>query len=72
MARVTRGSVVMVKHELVDRYRGRWVAVDETGDVVAGAGELDALLALVENESLTADVIQRVPEADAPVFVGLG
>lgn len=66
-----RASVVVMKHELVERFRGRWVAVDEAGDVVADANELDALLGLVENEGLTADVVQRVPEADAPLFIGL-
>ncbi len=61
-----------MKHELIDHYRGRWVAVTDNGDVVADADELDAVLALLENRGLQADVVQRVPEADGPVFVGLG
>jgi uncharacterized protein DUF5678 len=62
-----------MKPELVDRYRGRWVAVTESGDVVGDAYELDALLALVERDGPRPDVVvQRVPEADAPMFVGLG
>lgn len=71
--RVLRGraSLVAVKHEFVERFRGRWVAVDEAGDVVADADELDAVLELVEAEGLIADVVQRVPEADAPLFIGL-
>ncbi len=60
-----------MRHELLDLYRGRWVAVDEAGDVVADADELDVLLAVLENVGLSADMVQRVPEADAPVFVGL-
>lgn len=68
-----RGSFGDVKHELVERYRGRWVAVSETGDVVADADELDVLLTLVERDGPRPDVVvQRVPEADAPMFVGLG
>ncbi len=67
-----RGSVAPVKHELVERYRGRWVAVSEAGDVVGDADELDALLSLVEADGPRPDVVvQRVPEADAPMFVGL-
>jgi hypothetical protein len=66
-------SVALVKHELVERYRGRWVAVSDAGDVVADADELDALLAMVERDGPRPDlVVQRVPEADAPMFVGLG
>ncbi|MDQ3542743.1 MAG: DUF5678 domain-containing protein [Actinomycetota bacterium] len=62
-----------MKHELVERYRGRWVAVSEAGDVVADADELDALLSFVERDGPRPDVVvQRVPEADAPMFVGLG
>lgn len=61
-----------MKHELIERYRGRWVAVADDGDVVADADELDAVLAFVETRGLQADVVQRVPEADTPVFVGLG
>jgi hypothetical protein len=41
--------------------------------VFADAAELDELLALVEREGPRPDlVVQRVPEADAPMFVGLG
>ena len=62
-----------MKDEVVDRFRGRWVAVTSDGDVVADAAELDELLALVEREGPRPDlVVQRVPEADAPMFVGLG
>ena len=62
----------VMKHELVDRYRGRWVGVDESGDVVADASELSVLLTLVEQNGPRPDVVvQRVPEVDAPMFVGL-
>ncbi len=62
-----------MKEELVERYRGRWVAVTEEGDVAADADELDVLLRLVERDGPRPDVIvHRVPEADAPIFIGLG
>jgi len=67
------GTVVGVKQELVDRYRGRWVAVTESGDVAADAEELDVLLRLVERDGPRPDLfVHRVPEADAPMFIGLG
>lgn len=63
----------MVKRALLDRYRGRWVDADADGDVVADADEVDALLDMIEHDGPRPDlVIQRVPEADAPMFVGLG
>ena len=62
-----------MKEELVERYRGGWVAVSEAGDVAADADELDVLLRLVERDGPRTDVIvHRVPEADAPIFIGLG
>lgn len=61
-----------MKRELVDQYRGRWVAVDEAGDVVADASEFDELLTACKGKGFGADVVvHRVPEADAPLFVGL-
>ncbi len=61
-----------MKPELVERYRGRWVAVNEAGEVVGDADELDVLLSTVERDGPRPDVVvQRVPEADAPMFVGL-
>ncbi len=67
------GTVAAMKEELVERYRGRWVAVTEEGDVAADADELDVLLRLVERDGPRPDVIvHRVPEADAPIFIGLG
>jgi hypothetical protein len=62
-----------VRREFLDQYRGRWVAVDEGGDVVADAAELGELLSACEGKGFSADVVvHRVPEADAPLFVGLG
>lgn len=61
-----------MKRELVDQYRGRWVAVNEDGDVVAAAGELDELLSACKGKGFGADVVvHRVPEANSPLFVGL-
>lgn len=60
-----------MRAELVDRFRGRWVALDGAGEVVADAGELGDLLAQLESAGLLADIVQRVPAADDPLFVGL-
>jgi hypothetical protein len=68
-----RGSFGDVRHELVERYRGRWVAVSEIGDVVADADELGELLHACDGMGFGSDVaLHRVPEADAPLVVGLG
>jgi hypothetical protein len=62
-----------MKAELVDRYRGRWVAVNEAGDVVASAEELGDLLHACDGKGFSSNVtVHRVPEADAPMVVGLG
>ena len=60
-----------MRAELVERFRGRWVALDGAGEVVADAGELGDLLAQLESEGLRADIVQRVPAADEPLFVGM-
>jgi hypothetical protein len=60
-----------MRAELVERFRGRWVALDGTGEVVADAEELGDLLARLESAGLRADIVQRVPAADDPLFVGL-
>ena len=57
--------------ELIERYRGRWVAVDESGDVVADADELGPLLERLAQLGVTADTVQRVPGIGEPIFVGL-
>lgn len=71
----TRGRVACLgmKTELVERYRGRWVAVNDAGEVVADAEELGELLHACDGKGYSVDVaIHRVPEADAPLVVGLG
>lgn len=60
-----------MRAELVERFRGRWVALDAAGEVVADAGELGDLLVQLETAGLRADIVQRVPAADDPLFVGL-
>ncbi|MEK7425038.1 MAG: hypothetical protein AAB131_14505 [Actinomycetota bacterium] len=61
-----------MRADLVERFRGRWVALDEAGEVVADAGELGTLLEYLESAGIHADTVQRVPAADDPLFVGLG
>lgn len=60
-----------MKRELIEQYRGRWVAVDEFGDVVAAADELGALLELLTELGVSADTVQSVPGVGEPIFVGL-
>lgn len=68
-----RSRLVPVNDDDIERFRGRWVALSPDGEVVVDAAELDELLALVEHDGPRPDVVvQRVPEADAPMFVGLG
>jgi len=61
-----------MKAELVERFRGRWVALNEAGDVVAVAAELGQLFDQLRAGRLRADTVQRVPGADDPLVVGLG
>jgi len=61
-----------VRAELVERFRGRWVAMDASGEVVADAAELSELLERAQSAGALASVVQRVPGRDDPVFVSLG
>lgn len=62
-----------MRPELVERYRGRWVAVTAGGEVVADAEELGELLHACDGKDFGSDVaVHRVPEAGAPLIVGLG
>lgn len=61
-----------MRADLVERFRGRWVALDDAGDVVADSEELGSLLERLEAASVHAHTVQRVPGADDPLFVGLG
>jgi hypothetical protein len=63
--------VRIVRADLVERFRGRWVALDNVGDVVAAADELGVLLESLATAGIHAHVVQRVPGADDPMFVGL-
>lgn len=57
----------------VERYRGRWVALDDSDDhVVADADSLEALLADLDRQSERRVLIQRIPSLDDPLFIGLG
>ncbi len=56
----------------IERYHGRWVAVDRTGEIVADAAELGLLLDQVAKANLSASTVHRIPELDEPLFVGFG
>ncbi|MEX2627086.1 MAG: hypothetical protein WD225_09380 [Ilumatobacteraceae bacterium] len=56
----------------LDRYRGRWVALDQDEPVVvAVADSHEALLHELEHGVARKVVIQRVPTMDEPLFIGL-
>jgi len=65
------GTFHRVRAELVELFPGRWVALDDTGNVVADSDELGELLERLEAVGLRANIVQRVPAADDPLFVGL-
>lgn len=47
--------------------------MNQAGDVVADDDEHDSLLSSIEANGPRPDlVVQRIPEANAPLFVGLG
>ncbi len=71
LRRGSAGTVHWVRAELVELFRGRWVALDDTGNVVADSDELGELLERLEAVGLRANTVQRVPSADDPLFVGL-
>lgn len=56
---------------VVERYRDRWVAVEDDGNVVADAVDLDGLLTILQGMPAVKASIQRIPAADEPLFVGI-
>jgi len=48
------------------------VALDDAGEVVADSDGLASLLEGPEAAGVRASMVQRLPAADDPVFVGLG
>ncbi len=72
MADARADSLQGMRADVVERFRGRWVALDDSGEVVADADELGSLLERLEAAGVHANMVQRVPAADDPMFVGLG
>ena len=56
---------------IVERYRDRWVAIQDDGAVVAYAEDLDGLLSYLQRVPDVRASIMRIPAADEPLFVGL-
>ena len=56
---------------IVERYRDRWVAIQDDGAVVADAEDLDGLLSYLQRVPDVRASIMRIPAADEPLFVGL-
>jgi ABC-type hemin transport system ATPase subunit len=66
-----RCIVILVDRSVVERFRNRWVAIQDDGHVVADAETLDRLLETLEALPPAQATIQRIPAADEPLFVGL-
>jgi hypothetical protein len=56
---------------IVTAYRGRWVGVDSSGNVVADADEVDKLLDALDAAQIVGATVWRVPALDELLFVGL-
>ena len=56
---------------IIERYRDRWVAIQDDGSVVADAEDLDGLLSYLQGVPDVRASIMRIPAADEPLFVGL-
>jgi hypothetical protein len=62
-----------MRPEDVERYRGRWVALQRSDDVVvADAESLESLQESLQAAEHPQVLIRRIPALDDPVFVGLG
>lgn len=60
-----------MNQSVIERYRGRWVGLTSDGAVVADAAQLDELLDKLDECAGIDATVQRVPEANEPLFVGL-
>ena len=61
-----------MRSDLVEQYRGRWVAITEDGEVVADAEDMIAVMDLVKERGLSVYGVHGVAEADDPLIIGLG
>ncbi len=57
--------------ELLERFRNRWVAIQNDGTVLTDAADLDGLLTKFKTMPDSNASIQRIPAADEPLSVGL-
>jgi hypothetical protein len=56
---------------ILDKYRGRWVALRADGSVADDDEHLNDLLDRLEENHAVEVTVQRIPLADEPLFVGL-
>lgn len=56
----------------LDRWAGRWVAVDAAGEVVADAETMEALYADLERDGIVDVEIMKALQPHQPVAYGLG
>ena len=58
---------------LLEQFRGRWVAVGDTGVVVADSDSLASLHEVLHDVASDEHVVvRRIPARGEPIFVGLG
>lgn len=66
-------SLAQVRPDDIERYRGRWVALRRSDEVVlADAASLEDLQRSLDASVHPQVLIRRIPALDDPVFVGLG
>lgn len=56
----------------LEKWAGRWVAVDGDGHVCRAAATLAELLAMLETEGVEGLEVMRAPAPGEPVVYGLG
>jgi hypothetical protein len=62
-----------MRAEDVERYRGRWIAIRQSDEVVvADAASLEELQAVLRAKEHAPVLIHRVPRLDEPIYIGLG
>lgn len=67
------GTLGRMRTEDVERYRGRWVAVRRSDEVVlADADSLELLQETLKEGKHPQVLIRRIPAVDDPISVGLG
>ena len=66
-------TLIPVQTDEIERHRGQWVALARDDEhVVASAESLDELYEILGAQAGEPRLIQRIPNVDEPIYVGLG